>query len=340
MKTTVIRPDELGASEEELWCKFQASTPLLDYPWFSLTYIRAVCRSEERGRVAIVEDDDAIRAFIPYTIAGDGTGVTLGRDWSNLDGLISSNEPINLRPIIRSLGLHGWRFWHAPAGLRSLDPHRYPRHESLIYVADLRDGYEGYKRSLPKSGAKGMSRAATSRRALQREVGEVSFEWNSKDLSHLSLLFDWKSSQFDNMRQWWAKPAIKTLLRYLVDSDSEDCSGLTSVLYAGTEPISITLSLRRNKIIAPWVIAYNPEYSRFSPGTIEWYSLIEEAATRGMASVDFGYGDYPYKQRFGNSAYTVHGGGVWPSRLESAARSLHRRTIGCCRTKDSHRDKP
>jgi CelD/BcsL family acetyltransferase involved in cellulose biosynthesis len=332
MKTTVIRPDELGASEEELWRKFQTSIPLLGYPWFSLTYIRALSRSEERGRVAIVEDDGAIRAFIPYTKDDDGAGLTLGRGWSSLDGPISSNYPINLRPVIRSLGLPVWRFRHAPAGIHPLDPHRYhgSHHEDLIYVADLRDGYEGYKRSLPKKGAKAVSRAATSRRALQREVDEVSFEWNSKDPSHLSLLFDWKSIHFDNVRRWWSKPSVKTLLHYLADSDSVDCSGLTSVLYAGTEPISIILSLRRDNILAPWVIAYNPEYSRFSPGTIEWYSLIEEAATRGVTSVDFGFGDYSYKQRFGNSTYNAHGGGVWPSRMASAAHSFHRRAFGCC----------
>jgi CelD/BcsL family acetyltransferase involved in cellulose biosynthesis len=329
MRTTVIRPDELGPSEEELWRKFQASIPLLDYPWFSLTYIRAVCRSEKHGRVAIVEDDGAIRAFIPFAKAINGASDTPGGRRSCLDGMISSDYPINLRPVIRSAGLRGWRFRHAPAGLHSLDPYRYPgsHHAELIHVADLRDGYEGYKRSLSKSGAKGVSRAATSLRALQREAGEVSFEWNSKDLSHLSLLFDWKSDQFDTVRQWWEQPSTKTFLRELADSDSEDCSGLTSVLYAGQEPVSIIFSLKRGNILAPWVIAYNNEYSRFSPGTIEWYSLMEEAATRGVASVDFGFGHFGYKERLGNSTYTVHGGAVWPSRLESAARSLYRRAV-------------
>ncbi len=327
MRTTVIRADELGPSEEELWRKFQASIPLLDYPWFSSTYIRAVCRSEKHGRVAIVEDDGAIRAFIPYAKTAYGSGSTPGGRRSPLDGLISSDYPINLRPVIRSLGLHGWRFRHAPAGLHSLDPYRYPgsHHESLTYVADLRDGFEGYKRSLPKSGTKAVSRAATSRRALQREVGEVSFEWNSKDLSHLSLLLDWRSSKYDNTHRRWGRPSTRKLLRYLADSDSEDCSGLTSVLYAGTEPISIIFSLRRGNILAPWIIAYDHEYSRFSPGTIEWYSLIEEAATRGVTSVDFGVGEFSYKQRLGNSTYTVNGGCVWPSRMESAARSWYRR---------------
>jgi CelD/BcsL family acetyltransferase involved in cellulose biosynthesis len=327
MKTTVVRPEELGASEEEVWRKFQTAIPRSEYPWFSLTFIRAVCHSEERGRVAIVEDDGEIRAFIPYMKGDDGIAVTLGRGWSPLDGLISSNDLLNLSPVIRDLGLRAWRFRHAPAGLRPLDPYRYQgsRYESLVYFADLRDGYDGYKRSLQKNGAKGISRAATSRRALQREVGEVSFEWNSKDLSHLSLLLDWKSRQFDESRQWLSRPSVPALLRYLAESDGEDCFGLTNVLYAGTEPISIFLSLRRGNILAPWVIAYNPEYSRFSPGTIEWYALIEEAAAQGVNIVDLGFGDYSYKQRLGNSTYTVNFGCVWPSRLESAARSVYRR---------------
>jgi CelD/BcsL family acetyltransferase involved in cellulose biosynthesis len=49
-------------------------------------------------------------------------------------------------------------------------------------------------------------------------------------------------------------------------------------------------------IIAPWILAYDPDYSRFSPGTIEWFALFEEAARRGVEIVDFGYGDDRYKQ--------------------------------------------
>jgi CelD/BcsL family acetyltransferase involved in cellulose biosynthesis len=51
---------------------------------------------------------------------------------------------------------------------------------------------------------------------------------------------------------------------------------------------------------------------------------MEEAATRGVEMVDFGYGDDRYKQRFGNATYSVSGGGVWASRLGSAARSFYR----------------
>jgi CelD/BcsL family acetyltransferase involved in cellulose biosynthesis len=327
MKSTVVRPDELGASEEKLWEKFQNSSFTLGYPWFSLAFVRAICHAEENGRVIVAESDGEIRAFLPYAKGDDGMAVALCGGWEMLQGLVSSNDPIDMRSVIRGAGLRGWRFKHVPAEQRPLDPYRYEgtHHTDSIYFADLRDGYDGYKQSLPKSGKKGISRASTSRRALQREMGEVTFEWNSKDLSHLSLLFDWKSNQFELVRHWWSRPSVQAFIHELAGSDSEDCSGVTSVLYAGGKPVSVTLSLRRGHILAPWIIAYDPDYSRFSPGTIEWYALIEEGASRGVEVVDFGYGDLHYKQRFGNAEYIVTGGGVWGSRLGSAARSLYRK---------------
>jgi CelD/BcsL family acetyltransferase involved in cellulose biosynthesis len=297
------------------------------YPWFSLTYVRAACRAEESGRVAIAEDNGSIQAFVPYAKGDNGVAAALCGGREMLEGLVSSNDPLDLRSVIRSAGLRGWHFSHTPFELRSLDPYRYPgkHYEELIYFSDLRDGYARYKQTLPKSGRKVISRAVNSRLALQREVGEVSFEWNSKKQSHLPLLFKWKSNQYENVRHWWSRPSIQTLLRELADSDSEDCSGVTSVLYAGTKPISFTFSLRRGRILTPWHTAYDPEYSRFSPGLMEWCALIEEAATRGLDVVDFGYSSNHHKQRFGNATYTLGCGGVWANSLESAARSLYRR---------------
>ena len=327
MQVTVVRPAELGAGEEMQWRKFQNSTPMAAHPCFSLTYVRAVSRADENGRVAIAEDGGVIHAFLPYTKGADNVATTLGGGQTGLDGLISSNDPTDLRRVVRRAGLRGWRFSHAPAEQRPLDPYRYEGnyHWTSIHFADLRSGYDGYLQSLPAGVMKRISRTERYRRALQREMGEVSFEWNNSDPAHLDLLLDWKSDQFDSVRQWLSNSSFRTLVRELADSDNEDCSGATSVLHAGAKPLSILLSLRYGHILAPWIVAYDPEYSRFSPGTIMWLALIEEATRRGVDIIDFGYGDNRYKQRFGNATYSVSGGGVWASRLESTARSLYRR---------------
>jgi len=178
---------------------------------------------------------------------------------------------------------------------------------------------------LTKGVAKKISRTGTYRRALQRELGEVSFEWNSSDPANLALLLKWKSSQYENVRLLASDPSGLSLVQDLAASDNADCAGVTSVLYAGTKPVSIVLSLRGGPVLAPWILAYDPEYSRFSPGMIEWLALFEDAAARGVEMVDFGYGLMPYKKQFGNATYQVSGGGVWASRLGSAARALYRK---------------
>jgi CelD/BcsL family acetyltransferase involved in cellulose biosynthesis len=327
MRVTVIRPTELGANEEKLWREFQNSSPLGAHPWYSLTYARAACRGDESGRVAVAEDDGVIRAFIPYAKGDDGIATALGWGFTCLDGLVSSGIPIDLRTVVRRAGLRGWRFSHAPAEQRSLDPYRYQGgyHGDLVRYADLRGSYDEYVKSLPEGVTKRISRTERYRRALQREAGTVSFDWNSTDPSHLPLLLDWKTAQFENVSQWVSRAPVRPFLRELADSDSEDCSGITSVLSAGSQPIAILFSLRCGDILAPWIIAHDLEYSRFSPGTMMWLTLFQEAATRGVEMVDFAYGNEQFKQWFGNAAYNTSGGGVWASRLGSAARTLYRR---------------
>lgn len=327
MTVSVVRPAELGISEEKLWRQFQSSYSMGMHPCFSLTYARALCRADESGRVAVAEEDGTISAFIPYTKGDDGVAATLGGGQTGLDGLISSNAPMDLRSVVRGAGLRGWRFSRAPEWQRPLDPYRYrsSRDRDLVRFADLRDGYDGYIGALTPGAKKRISRTTRYRRALQRELGDVSFEWDSNDPSHLPLLLHWKSAQFEGIRRWLSRPSVRAMVRELANSDHEDCSGVTSVLHAGGKPLSILLSLRCGPILAPWIVAYNPEYSRFSPGTIKWLALFEAAPAREVGVVDFGYGDDRYKQWFGNATYSISGGGVWASRLGSATRSLYRR---------------
>jgi CelD/BcsL family acetyltransferase involved in cellulose biosynthesis len=327
MRVTVVRPDELDASEQRLWCEFQNLSPMTAHPCLSLDYARAVCRADESGRVIVVEDNGKICAFIPYSKENDGIAATIGGGQTALDGLVSSKDRIDLRAVVRGAGLRGWRFSRAPVEQHVLDPYRYQGdfHTKLIYFLDLRNGYDGYVRALPKGGRNEIASAARRRRALEREVGELSFEWNSNDPSHLPLLLNWKSNQFESMRTWLLPPSNRALVRELADSDSEDYSCLTSVLYAEAKPISISLNLRRGHILSQWIAGFDPEYFRFSPGTLNMLAMLAETPERGVEIVDFGYGDDRYKQRFASGVHTVMGGGVWASRLGAAARALYRK---------------
>lgn len=328
----MVRPDELGASEEKLWREFQDLSPATAHPCLSLDYARAVCRMDESGRVAVAEDGGEVCAFLPYSLEGDRMAATLGGTQTAVDGLVSSGAPVDLRAVVRGAGLRGWRFSRAPAGQHLVDPFRYQGsyHTNSVYFADLRDGYDGYKRGLTRSGRDQLASAGRRWRAFERasghvSSGDVSFEWDSRDPSHLSLLLKWKSEAYPGFGKWLSDPANRALVREIASADGEGCSALTSVLYVAAKPVSIGLNLWRGPVLSQWIGGFDPEYSSFSPGTNHMLMMFAAAVERGVGIIDFGYGSDPYKHRFASGVDTVGGGGVWASRLGGAARALYRK---------------
>ena len=112
MRVTVVRPGDLGPGEASLWARFQKSSPELHNPFFSLTFAQVVDRHRPNARVAVVEDDGAIQAFLPLTWVRIGIGMPIGDPMNNLQGFIS--EGANRRreaghPQVRLAGLavHG-----------------------------------------------------------------------------------------------------------------------------------------------------------------------------------------------------------------------------------------
>jgi len=110
--------------------------------------------------------------------------------------------------------------------------------------------------------------------------------------------------------------------------DNDDCRGLIGVLSAGEQTAAVTMCLASPEIIALFTLGYNPEFSRFSAGTMQLLDLIRDAVAHGITMIDFG-ADYTvventYKDRFRNATYELSGGAVWASRIEAKARSIYR----------------
>ena len=102
MRVTVVRPGDLGPSEASLWARFQKSFPELQNPFFSLTFAQVVGRHRPNSRVAVVEDDGAVQAFLPFDLGPQRIGVPIGDPMNNLQGFISEGgATIDARRVIR-----------------------------------------------------------------------------------------------------------------------------------------------------------------------------------------------------------------------------------------------
>jgi CelD/BcsL family acetyltransferase involved in cellulose biosynthesis len=313
MRVTVTRPGDLGAGEATLWRSFQQSTPGGLNPFMSLTFAQAVDRFRPSARVAVVEDHGQIAAFLPFELAAHGVGMPIGYPMNNLQGFIGSGLPIDAKWAVKQARLRGWRFDYVPVDQRALEPFHYERATVPCPVIDLTKGDLSH-----------ISARRKDRRALGRQFGTVSLEWNSSQPAQLDRLIEWKSRKYHGTSQLFSDPTARSIVKELATSSDDDCRGVVSVLFAGEQPAAVHLGLLGPRSLAGWFMSYDPELSRFAPGSVLWLPLAEAAEERGISQIDLGAGQDTYKFSLSNDSYMVAGGAVWVSRAEAVARRMYR----------------
>ncbi len=321
MRVVVVRPDDLGPDEAALWAKFQHQSPVMLRPFLSLTFARAVAQARSGARVAVVEDDGRIEAFLPFELGPRRVGLPIGYPMNDLQGFISSGAPVDARHVIRRAGLRGWRFTAAPAEQVALAPFHYEGTAVGASVIDLSGGYQAYSGSLSRSFAR---ETARKRRALEKRHGPVSLVWNSANIDHVRQMISWKSARYGGTRKLFTDPTAMQIVARLALAANDDCGGIVSVMLAGELPFAISCNLAGPGGAVGWFVAYDPDLGNFSPGTIMTLAIAEEAVGQGINQFDLGPGQDTYKFRLANHSYGVAGGAVWAIRAEAAARKIYR----------------
>lgn len=315
MQVTVVRPSDLGPAEADTWAKFQQNSSVTASAFFSLTFARAVGRARPAGRVAVIEQNGQISAFLPFETSITRMGMPIGYPMNNLHGFVSSGAPLDARRIIRQAALRGWRFISAPADQQALAPHQYLDAAAPVPVINLGAGQELQ-----------LNRRRKSRRALEQQYGDISFQWHSLDREHLRRLLEWKAAKYAGTRKLLSSdPTALRIIEELAWAPDDDCRGVVSVLSAGDRAVAVHLGLLASWGLSGWFTSYDPGLSRFAPGTMLWHPLAAAAAQRGVARIDLGHGQENYKFALSNDSYPAAGGAVWASRAEAAARRLYRR---------------
>jgi hypothetical protein len=74
-------------------------------------------------------------------------------------------------------------------------------------------------------------------------------------------------------------------------------------LYEGDKPVAFFLGTLSGNVLYDNFTAYDPEYGSYSPGTVLFLLIFERLCHDGVAALDFGFGDAPYKAQFGNERW-------------------------------------
>jgi hypothetical protein len=75
------------------------------------------------------------------------------------------------------------------------------------------------------------------------------------------------------------------------------------VLYGASQPIAYWWGTLYQGTFYSEAMGFDPEYKRYSPGTYLLTKTVEEMHRSGVKCLDFGAGDFHYKQQFGNVSW-------------------------------------
>lgn len=131
------------------------------------------------------------------------------------------------------------------------------------------------------------------RRRLEKELGPVRFELDDPSPQVFEACVAWKSAQYlaTGVRDMFADPRNVALFRRL----RERGVLLVSSLRAGDTLLAAHFGSSHEGRMTWWVPAYDPAWSKFSPGRLLLEELMKASSARGDREFDFLIGDEGYK---------------------------------------------
>ncbi len=320
-----VLPGDQALSLEivEAWRRIQNGSPSLASPYFCPEFTAAVASVRNDVYLGVLENADGIQGFFPFQRSMFGVGKPVGGVLSDYQAIIANPEtswhPLDL---LKGCGLKLWDFDHLIACQSQFAPfHRIRTRSPCI---DVSNGYESYVDERRKAGSAQIQKTDTLMRKCERSVGRLRFEIHSDDRSLLTLLLRWKSAQFRRTQRTdlFAIPWVRRLVENLHEMQTPHFSGVLSVLWAGDHPVAAHFGMCSHSVWHYWFPAYDPEFSKYSPGVMLLLKMAEKAPSVGVRTIDLGKGESLYKSRLANGAVELAEGSIGLPSIAVAFRRI------------------
>jgi CelD/BcsL family acetyltransferase involved in cellulose biosynthesis len=317
----LIPAKELDATLIEAWRSIQSHHGGFESPYFCPEFTRMVGGVRDDVRVVVIENAGRPVGFFPHQRSHFGMGRPVGGPLSDCHGVIAGPATEwSVTGLMGAANLAVWAFDHLVDETGKFEPHVTARATSPRI--DLSGGFEHYLREL-RDPPQDFARKA---RKMAREIGELNFTLHEAGSGPLEHLIAWKREQYRRNRivdvfgsRWTGE-----LLRDIMNMQTAGFAGVCSVLRAGDRIVAVHAGMRSHRVLHWWFPAYSQEFARFSPGIILLFRLAEAMAAQGLALIDLGKGDEPYKLRVMTGAVELREGCVEQPSLLAHTRRLRR----------------
>jgi CelD/BcsL family acetyltransferase involved in cellulose biosynthesis len=321
MRVHVITAKELTDDLRLLWSGIQRSRQTLSSPYFCPGFVEAAAESRDNVRIGVIDDGGRCIGFFPFETERFGVAGPVGGRLSDFQGVIAGpGARWPAAAIVAACGLRMWRFDHLLCEHSEFAAFFEVRATSP--AIELSRGFEAYCHERRSAGSKHVERTLAKARKMQRQQGEVAFEFDSRDAQALERVIAWKRQQCrrTGVADFLAVPANLALLHRIFETRTAGFAGVLSTLHVGGRLAAAHFGMRSHSTLHVWFPAYDAQFSRYSPGAVLLVEMARSAAAAGLTLLDLGKGDEHYKSSFCTRETLVAEGAVVVSPLLGALR--------------------
>lgn len=322
MRVDSVHPNELSDGDLAAWRSLLAADRELSSPYLTPDWAQLVARYRADVRVAVWRDDSGeARGFLPVQRTSAYAALPAGGPVCDYQALIAARDAgLDLAQAARALGVGRIDL---TAGLRnSLVAPVLLTHDAG-HVVRFAGGWQGWCEARLAAGSKTVTRTRKKLSKMTRDLGgDVSFDAFSRDGAAFETLLGWKREQMrrtgvtDLFEHAWIDGIVRGA--FAAPADDPHFGGAMFVLRVRGAPAAVLFCLRAEKALHAWYVAYDPQWSAYSPGLVVFVEAIRAAADAGFAELDLGPGDYAFKESLANDSRPVGAGFIAGHGLASA----------------------
>jgi CelD/BcsL family acetyltransferase involved in cellulose biosynthesis len=287
------------------WERWIADRSEIQCPFCHPGFSRAVDLAMGNVEVAVAYHNGMPSAVLPFQRLNKRTAIPAGSYLSNVNGWISKPETkTDLALLIDTTDLRSFRFHALPK--EDIPERRFWGSSRTVVYADVTDGFQAYTERKKALGSNVVAKLAQKERKISREVGELRVEVGFTEDAFERLLH-WKRQACSkrNVQNILDIQGYSDVLANLVRVESPNFRHHFVRLMAGDQLVAVHMGMICHRRMAAWLPAFNPDFGRYSPGLLLLLQLLRNCEHWNVARVDFGNGEFFFKDRFKTGESTM-----------------------------------
>jgi CelD/BcsL family acetyltransferase involved in cellulose biosynthesis len=301
----VVRPSAVPSGIKLRWRAALMAYPCWSSPFLTPEFAIAVGAERQDARIIIARDQHGHIGILGVHKRPDGYARPLGAPVSDHQALIT--EPgfeADIADILKAAGLGALPF----TGLN--DPKHQvsnrQNHTTNSQIADLSAGPDRYFAQQREIHGRHFKKMRQRARAALRDHGTVELVLDSQAETDFAFLMQHKRGQYRRTRKCdvLASRWISALLHRLWQ-DRGRVRAVLNMLYLDGKPAAAEIGLYSEGTYHSWIAAYDPAFSRCSPGLLLLEGVMQNARKLCISRIDLGVGHEHYKKYYANDEITL-----------------------------------